>query len=87
METDTLRWFRSSHSGFASYCPEAAFSRSGWFKSSHSSAESHNCLEVAFERTENCVRVRDSLAPRAGNLAVSREEWSSLIRSLKAVVD
>ncbi|NKY97507.1 DUF397 domain-containing protein [Nocardiopsis alborubida] len=58
-----------------------------WFKSSHSSAESCNCVEVTFERTGNSVRVRDSSARRAGNLAVSRGEWSVLVRSLGAAAD
>ncbi|WP_150252019.1 DUF397 domain-containing protein [Nocardiopsis deserti] len=87
METDTSHWFKSSHSSFEGACLEVAFARPGWFKSSHSSAESHHCVEVAFEHTGNSVRVRDSLAPRAGSLAVSRGEWSALVRSLGAAVD
>ncbi|PDP88353.1 DUF397 domain-containing protein [Glycomyces fuscus] len=59
MDTEFLRWFKSSHSSFAD-----------------------NCVEAAFDRSGNCVRVRDSLAPVAGSLAVSQGEWSVLVRSL-----
>ncbi|MFE1398319.1 DUF397 domain-containing protein [Nocardiopsis dassonvillei] len=61
MDTESPRWFKSSHSSFADSCVEAAFDRSG-----------------------NCVRVRDSLAPTAGSLAVGQGEWSVLVRSLCA---
>ncbi|MCK9870616.1 DUF397 domain-containing protein [Nocardiopsis dassonvillei] len=84
MEPDTLHWSESSHSGFEGLRLEAASARPSWFKSSRSSAESHHCVEVAFEHTGNSVRVRDSSAPRAGNLVVSRGEWSVLVRSLGA---
>ncbi|ASU60134.1 MULTISPECIES: DUF397 domain-containing protein [Nocardiopsis] len=61
MDTESLHWFKSSHSSFADSCVEAAFDRPG-----------------------NCVRVRDSLAPTAGSLAVGQGEWSVLVRSLCA---
>lgn len=61
MDTESLHWFKSSHSSFADSCVEAAFDRSG-----------------------NRVRVRDSLARMAGSLAVSQGEWSALVRSLGA---
>ncbi|WP_444961095.1 DUF397 domain-containing protein [Nocardiopsis sp. M1B1] len=87
MQTDALHWSESSHSGFEGARLEAASARPGWFKSSHSSAESHHCVEVAFGHTGNSVRVRDSSVPRSGNLAVSRGEWSALVRSLGAAAD
>ncbi|SEF33136.1 protein of unknown function [Amycolatopsis pretoriensis] len=50
-----------------------------WRKSSHSGNEG-NCVEVAIERT---VGVRDSKAPAAGQLTVSRQAWSAALRRLR----
>ncbi|MEV7038064.1 DUF397 domain-containing protein [Amycolatopsis sp. NPDC051061] len=50
-----------------------------WRKSSHSGNEG-DCVEVAIERT---VGVRDSKAPAAGQLTVSRRAWSAALRRLR----
>ena len=49
-----------------------------WRKSSHSGGDG-NCVEVAIDRT---VGVRDSKAPTAGKLTVSRQAWSAALRRL-----
>ncbi|MEV6817385.1 DUF397 domain-containing protein [Nocardiopsis dassonvillei] len=61
MDTESLHWFKSSHSSFV-----------------------NSCVEVAFDHAGSRVRVRDSFAPLEGSLAVSRDEWSFLVRSLGA---
>lgn len=50
-----------------------------WRKSSHS-GDSGDCVEVAIELT---VGVRDSKAPAAGQLTVSRQAWSAALRRLR----
>ena len=50
-----------------------------WRKSSHSAGEG-DCVEVAIEHT---VGVRDSKAPDAGQLTVSRQAWSAALRRLR----
>lgn len=50
-----------------------------WRKSSYSGGNSE-CVEVAIART---VGVRDSKAPAAGQLTVSRQAWSAAVRRLR----
>ncbi|WP_106583507.1 DUF397 domain-containing protein [Murinocardiopsis flavida] len=50
-----------------------------WFTSSHSSAETGNCVEVAF--AGRAVLVRDSTAPAARTLAFGAGEWLGFLRT------
>ena len=50
-----------------------------WRKSSYSGGNSE-CVEVAIART---VGVRDSKAPAAGQLTLSRRAWSVALRRLR----
>jgi uncharacterized protein DUF397 len=50
-----------------------------WRKSTHSGDDT-NCVEVAIERT---VGVRDSKAPAAGQLTLTRQAWSAALRRLR----
>jgi len=53
-----------------------------WFRSSHSGTNEHSaCVEVAMSRQTTVVR--DSKAPAAGHLMLSRAAWTSFLSSIR----
>ena len=54
----------------------------GWFKSSYSDAGNDQCIEVRI--TSDAVGVRDSKAPAAGELRLTRAAWSAVNASFTA---
>ncbi|WP_083982224.1 DUF397 domain-containing protein [Actinomadura hibisca] len=54
-----------------------------WRKSSYSGAEGDNCVELA--STPCAVAIRDSKAPEAGHLTMSRDEFARLGEAVKAL--
>ncbi|WP_047867372.1 DUF397 domain-containing protein [Nocardiopsis sp. RV163] len=83
MDTESPRWFKSSHSSFAHDCLEAAFTGPAWFKSSHSSFEGGGCVEVAFT-DRPVVLVRDTRNREHAMLGVGAREWARLLRLVTA---
>jgi hypothetical protein len=65
-------WRKSSYSGAEAECVEVGFD---WRKSSYSASEAE-CVEVSLSTP---VGVRDTKAPRLGQLTVSRAAWTALI--------
>ncbi|MFI6091339.1 DUF397 domain-containing protein [Streptomyces sp. NPDC051218] len=75
MNTATLAWFKSSHSGGAGgECLEVAYA---WHKSSHSGGEGGECVEVA--PCPQAIHVRDSKNPEGPNFAVKPTAWTAFI--------
>lgn len=51
-----------------------------WRKSSFSGSEGDNCVEIA--QAPDAVHVRDSKAPRTGQLVLSATAWAAFTASL-----
>jgi hypothetical protein len=71
-----LAWRKSSYSGGAGNCVEAA---ARWRTSSYSGSGG-NCVEVAATRLD-AVLVRDSLHPRH-HLTFAPDHWRAFVRAL-----
>ncbi|MEU9177807.1 DUF397 domain-containing protein [Streptomyces sp. NPDC048550] len=72
MSTNTLRWFKSSHSDDGGgNCIEVAYT---WHKSSYSDGGGGDCVEVA--ACPHAVRVRDSKDLAGPTLAVAPAAWA-----------
>ncbi|HEU5025831.1 MAG TPA: DUF397 domain-containing protein [Spirillospora sp.] len=52
-----------------------------WRKSTHSGADEGNCVEVA--DLDGQVGVRDSKAPAAGHLTLTRQDFAALLAQLR----
>lgn len=52
-----------------------------WRKSSRSNASGGNCVEV---RLSGVFEVRDSKAPQLGTLAMSRDDFTSLLNTTRS---
>ena len=73
-------WRKSSYSGFAQDCVEAAArAEPAWFKSSHSSMEGGNCVEASLTGSVT-VLIRDTQNRGAAVLAVPAREWAGTVR-------
>ncbi|TLQ45339.1 DUF397 domain-containing protein [Streptomyces marianii] len=77
MNTEQLRWFKSSHSGGeGGTCVEVAYA---WRKSSHSDGEGGACVEVA--ACSATVHVRDSKTTDGPMLTFAPASWASFLSS------
>ncbi|TGA86049.1 DUF397 domain-containing protein [Streptomyces sp. MZ04] len=75
MNSETLNWFKSSHSsGGGGECLEVAYT---WRKSSHSGGEGGSCVEVSPH--PSVIHVRDSKNPDGPNFKVTPATWNDFI--------
>ncbi|MFI8347473.1 DUF397 domain-containing protein [Streptomyces sp. NPDC085596] len=73
--TESLTWFKSSHSGTqGGDCVEVSLD---WFRSSYSGPEGGNCVEVAV--APNTVHIRDSKASAGPTLKLSPAAWTNFL--------
>lgn len=76
--TNTLRWFKSSHSNASGgSCVEIAFD---WHKSSYSSDSGGNCVEVA--ACPHAVHVRDSKIADGPTFSVAPTAWTTFLKKI-----
>ena len=71
-----VRWQTSSYSTSNANCVEVAFVTSSY------STDNANCVEVAVGAT--AVAVRDSKAPDAGTLLLTRHAWFAFTAALRS---
>ncbi|MEW2316229.1 DUF397 domain-containing protein [Streptomyces bauhiniae] len=73
--SQSLTWFRSSHSGTeGGDCVEVSLN---WIRSSYSNTEGGQCVEVA--ACPDTVHVRDSKAPAGPTLRLSPTAWADFL--------
>jgi len=80
MDTDTPRWFKSSHSDFNSNCLEAAIVEPARFGRAH--RDSDNGRLGAAPASGVGVLVRDTRHRKSAVLRLGAREWSTLLRLL-----
>ena len=75
MNTEQLKWFKSSYSdGEGGECLEASYE---WFKSSYSDGEGGQCLELA--PCPHAIHIRDSKNPSGPALSLSPIAWDAFL--------
>ncbi|MEV6147614.1 DUF397 domain-containing protein [Streptomyces sp. NPDC051992] len=75
MNSEQLRWFKSSYSGDeGGTCVEVAYN---WRKSNHSGDEGGNCIEVA--SCAAAVHIRDSKNVQGPRLDVAPGAWAAFV--------